>query len=381
MTTAAPRAEATTRPRAWWRPRRPRWPGIVLAVALLGAPILYTPYVTTEIVTRSLILGLAAATVAFLYSYAGVLSLAQVGVFGTAGFLYGNFVTHGETKGLNLGWNPWLAFVVAVLLATAVAFLFGLVAARSAGIYYMMITLVFAVIVNYFFGQVTTLSGFGGISNLDSYVPWPVGSAGAHPFRLYYAVLLLVALGYGAMRAILRTPFGLAAQGIRDDPVRMASLGYNVPLHRTLVFTFTGLIAAVAGVMFTWWNGHIDPATVGLGASLDLIVMAVIGGIAQLGGAFLGALAFVATDNYVRDIASLSDRFHTVIGLVFLLIVVASPGGLLGLWAKAWERRPATLRRNRTGTGTHTPVAVDPRHRPEQGSREGRGAEHVHGRQ
>ena len=99
--------------------------------ALLGAPILYTQYVTTEILTRSLILGLAAATVAFLYSYAGVLSLAQIGVFGTAGFLYGNFVTHGETKGLNLGWNPWLAFLVAVLIATAVAFVFGLVAARS----------------------------------------------------------------------------------------------------------------------------------------------------------------------------------------------------------------------------------------------------------
>jgi branched-chain amino acid transport system permease protein len=207
----------------------------------------------------------------------------------------------------------------------------------------MMITLVFAVIVNYFFGQVTLLSGFGGISNIDSYLPWPLGTPGANPFRLYYAVLAVSAVALLGMRALLRTPFGLATQGVRDDPVRMASLGFNVTVHRTMAFTFTGAVAAVAGILFVWWNGHIDPATVGLSASLDLIVVAVIGGIARLHGAWIGALFFVAVENYVRNVAAISDRFHTVIGLVFLLIVVASPGGLLGLWERGLGRlrRPA----------------------------------------
>lgn len=322
-----------------------RWPWAVLltAVVLLAAPVLFTRYFVSVILTHSLILGLLAATVVFLWSYGGVLSLAQVGVFGIAGFLFGNLVTQGETKGLNLGWEPWLALPVAVLAATGVALVFGLVAARSAGIYFMMITLVFAVIVNYFFGQVTLLSGFGGISNIDSYLPWPLGTPGANPFRLYYAALAVSALALLGMRALLRTPFGLATQGVRDDPVRMASLGFDITVHRTMAFTFTGAVAAVAGVLFVWWNGHIDPATVGLSASLDLIVVAVIGGIARLHGAWIGALFFVAAENYVRNVAAVSDRFHTVIGLVFLLIVVASPGGLLGLWERGRGRlrRPA----------------------------------------
>ena len=86
----------------------------------------------------------------------------------------------------------------------------------------------------------------------------------------------------------MRTPFGLTLQGIRDDPVRMGSLGYNVPLHRTLAFAFGGFIAAIGGVLFVWWNGHIAPSTIGLGATIDVLVIAVIGGLYRLEGAWLG---------------------------------------------------------------------------------------------
>ena len=122
-------------------------------------------------------------------------------------------------------------------------------------------------------------------------------------------------LVYALLRYVARTPFGLTLQGIRDDPVRMSSLGYNVTLHRTLAFTFAGFIAAIGGVLFVWWNAQIAPSTIGLNATIDVLVIAVIGGLYRLEGAWLGALVFVLINNYAQDIDLVSERFHTLIGI------------------------------------------------------------------
>jgi branched-chain amino acid transport system permease protein len=306
---------------------------VVLVIAALG-PAIFNDYWVSFILTQSFLLGIAAASLIFLSAYGGMVSLGQTSIFGIAGFALGNLVTTGETKGLNLGWNPWLAALLAIVIATAAAFLIGAVSSRSVGIYFLMLTLVFSVIANYFFGQVTLVSGFGGISNIDSHTPGLIGRPDAHPNRLYYAALIVAFAVYLLMRFLLRTPFGFALQGVRDDPVRMGSLGYNVPLHRMLAFTFAGFVAALAGVLYVWWNGHIDPQTIGLGAVLNLLIIAVIGGLFRLEGAWLGALAFIVINNYVRDveIPGLKGTFNTIIGAIFLVIVLLSPGGLMGMW-------------------------------------------------
>ncbi len=177
-----------------------------------------------SILTQTFLIGIAAASLIFLSAYGGMISLAQVAMYGIAGFALGNMVTQGESKGLNLGWDPWLSVVLAILITVAIGLIFGAVAARSLGIYFLMITLTYAVIVNYFFGQVTQLSGFSGISGIAKYAPDLVGG-GSDPDRLYYTALILAVLVYVLIRFILRTPFGLALQGIRDDPIRMSSLG------------------------------------------------------------------------------------------------------------------------------------------------------------
>ena len=137
---------------------------------------------------------------------------------------------------------------------------------RSLGIYFLMITLTFSVIANLFFGQVTTFSGFGGISGIPDPELHRQPRVGI-PIGLYYrqrwSLALLV---YAVLRYVARTPFGLTLQGIRDDPVRMSSLGYNVALHRTLAFGFMSVVAAIAGILFAWWNGHVDPVTIGIWA-------------------------------------------------------------------------------------------------------------------
>jgi branched-chain amino acid transport system permease protein len=198
------------------------------------------------------------------------------------------------------------------------------------------------------FGQVTNISGFGGISG----IPIPSWfNRTTHPDRLYF-VTLAVALGvYALLRYVARTPFGLTLQGIRDDPVRMSSLGYRVGLHRTLAFGFAGFIAALGGILFVWWNAQIAPSTISLSATIDVLIIAVVGGLYRLEGAWLGALIFVVINNYAQDIGFIGDRFHTVIGLVFLVIVLVSPAGAIGLWEKA-----VTPRRRR-GTEAEDAVA------------------------
>ena len=306
--------------------------GVSVLVVAAIAPLILSGYWVGNLLTNALILGIVAASLIFLSAYGGMVSLAQVSVYGVAGFVVGNATTNGNTKGLNLGWSPWWGIVVGLLIAVVMALLFGGLANRSVGIYFLMITLTYSVIANLFFGQVTDVSGFGGISGIPA--PSAIGNVDNHTNRLYYVTLAAAMAVYALLRYIVRTPFGLTLQGVRDDPVRMASLGYNVPLHRTIAFAFSGFIAAIAGVIFVWWNGHIDPASIDLGATIDLLVIAVIGGLYRLEGAWVGALFFVIINNYSQRIGFIGPRFHTLIGAIFLVIVLVSPGGLVGLWER-----------------------------------------------
>jgi branched-chain amino acid transport system permease protein len=310
--------------------------GLAFVAVAAFAPLIFSEYWVATLLTQVMFLGIVAASLIFLSAYGGMVSLAQVAIYGIAGFALGNLTTNGNTKGLNLGWAEAPGIVVAIGVAVLVALVFGALASRSYGIYFLMITLVFSVIANLFFGQVTSLSGFGGISG----IPIPdFLSRTAHPDRLYLGTLAIALIVYVVLRYIARTPFGLTLQGIRDDPVRMSSLGFNIALHRTLAFVFAGFIAAIGGILFVWWNAQIAPSTIGLGATIDVLVVAVIGGLYRLEGAWLGALVFVLINNYAQDVSFIGDRFHTLIGVIFLIIVLVSPNGLIGLWEKATSAR------------------------------------------
>ncbi len=305
---------------------------------LLVLPVFGTDFFIDFVMTRTMMLGLAASSLIFLAAYGGMVSLAQWLIFGVAGFAVGNVVAE-SGRGLRLGWHPWVGVVIALVVAALVSLLLGALSSRSTGIYFLMLTLTYAVIGFFFFGQVTTFSGFGGMTGID-----PPGFFTGHPKRLYYAGVVLSALAYWGFRAIGGTPFGLALQGVRYDPVRMASLGFNVPIHRMLAFTLAGFVAGLAGVLNIWWNGQIDPTSISIGPTLDLLIIAVIGGIIHLEGAWLGAFVVVAANIYLRDIPLVDsiggvigdrvlaeERFNTVVGLLLVLIMVASPDGLAGV--------------------------------------------------
>ncbi len=326
--------------------------GIVALLAALAAPLYLSGYWVGTLLTQMLFLGIVAASLIFLSAYAGMVSLAQVAVYGIAGFVVGNATTNGNTKGLNLGWNPWWGVVAAILIAVGIGLLFGALASRSVGIYFLMITLTYSVIANLSFGQVTDVSGFGGISGIPT--PRLIGNVAAHQNRLYYVSLGAALAVYALLRYIVRTPFGMTLQGVRDDPIRMSSLGYNVVAHRTLAFGFASFIAAIGGVLFVWWNGHIDPASIDLSATIDVLVIAVVGGLYRIEGAWVGALFFVIINNYSQQISFIGPRFNTLIGAIFLVVILVSPGGLVGLWERTVD---FLLGRRRPPSG-RTPIEV-----------------------
>lgn len=342
--------------------------GIGVLVLLAAGPAVFNDYWVSTILTQTLFFGIAASSLIFLYAYGGMISLAQTALMGISAYLLGNMVTQrvpgGETKGLTLGWDPTLALVLAIVITTVIGLIFGAVASRSLGIYFLMLTLTYAVIANYFFGQVTQFGGFSPIAGINQYTPGFVGDILDHPDKLYYIALGTALAVYAVTRYLARTPFGLSLQGIRDDPVRMASLGFTVPLHRTLAFGYAAFVASLAGILLVWWDGQIAPGNIGIGATIELLVMCVIGGLARIEGAWLGAFAFIVINNYVRDVELpvVGGSFNTIIGLIFLVIVLVSPDGLMGIWDRLWR----TLRRG--GGGRSEPAAVGASTATEAGS-------------
>jgi branched-chain amino acid transport system permease protein len=342
----------------------------VAALVLLAAgPAIFNDYWVSTILTETFLFGIAAASLVFLFAYGGMISLAQTALMGIAAYMLGNMVTQsgpgGETKGLTLGWDPTLALVLALLCTTLIGLVFGAVAARSVGIYFLMLTLTYGVIANYFFGQVTQFGGFSPIAGINQYTPGFVGDLVGHPDKLYYIAFGTAVVVYVAMRYIVRTPFGLSLQGLRDDPVRMTSLGYNVPLHRTIAFGFAAFVAALSGILLVWWDGQIAPGNIGLGATIELLVICVIGGLARIEGAWVGAFAFIVINNYVRDVELpvVGGSFNTIIGLIFLAVVIVSPDGLMGLWDRLWRvsgRRGGGTPELASVTQPTTPEVISP---------------------
>ncbi|MSO47242.1 MAG: branched-chain amino acid ABC transporter permease [Thermoleophilia bacterium] len=356
------------------RPRRPPvWPlweaglisarlhwligiGIVIVAAVL--PFVFSNFTTSQILTRALILGLAAASLIFLASLGGWVSLAQLGLYGVAGFTVGNLVqADGGAKVFAM--DIWLASLLALVVTVLVGLLIGVIASRSEGIYFLMITLAFGVIIKLLFEKATDLSGFGGINQIIQ--PAVLGSAQLDPERIYWVCLAICVLVYLGIRYFAHTPFGLAFQGIRDNTPRMRALGYNVTLIRTVAFGIAAFIAGLAGVLNVWWNTQISPGTIDIGPVIFLLMIAIIGGLYRIEGAWVGALIYVILDNRLRSVDLVGERVATALGIVFLLIVLLSPGGVMGIYkslASRWRRSRSESGAARDGDGTAAPTVA-----------------------
>jgi branched-chain amino acid transport system permease protein len=312
----------------------------LVALFLLVLPAFGSNFVLIEIFGWAMILGMIALSLQFLAGYGGMVSLVQMTVAGCAGYMVAIFGTSVMTD-ISLGWPWWVGVPLAIIIAVIFGTLSGVLSVRTEGIYTIMITLAIASAFYYFTLQnYSIFNGFSGFNAVRTPVVFGVDWRSPVPF--YYLILFWAVLAYLVVVYVARSPFGLALQGVRDNPRRMAALGFNVRAHRIAAYAFAALIAAVAGVLLVWHGGQISPGTAGVGPVIDILIIAVAGGLSRPIGAFIGAIIYVMLRTFALDalvaVGLDGKRFQLLIGLGFLALILFSPDGILGMWARFRNR-------------------------------------------
>jgi len=163
-------------------------------------------------------------------------------------------------------------------------------------------------------------------------------------WQYYYFALAVFVVCAVALWLIVRSPFGLTLRGIRESESRMRTLGYNVTLHKLLAFILSGFFAGVSGLLYAWQNHFISPTAVHIAASTEGILMVVLGGAGTLLGPVLGATVIVLVKNLLSIYVA---RWPTVLGLIFIVVVLFAQEGILGAIRRVRAPRPGTARLER----------------------------------
>jgi branched-chain amino acid transport system permease protein len=301
---------------------------LLVAAFLLVYPLIASDFWIVQIGAQTFFLGLIALSLTLLAGYGGMVSLAQLATAGVAGYMVAIFGQNSANLGLDWPW--WVVIPLALAIAVLFATLVGALSVRTEGIYTIMITLAISVAFFYFCQQnYSIFNGFKGYAGIAP--PHVFGVDWRAPVPFYFLALGLGAFGYFGVLWLSRSTFGIALQAVRDNPRRMAALGFNVRAHRIAAYAVAGLLAGLGGLLLVWYNGRISPGTIGVGGAINILVIAILGGLRRPIGPFIGALFFVLLDNFAIDLID-RERFNLVIGIAFLAVVLFSPDGVLGLW-------------------------------------------------
>jgi branched-chain amino acid transport system permease protein len=197
---------------------------------------------------------------------------------------------------------------------------------RTRGVYFILITIALGYII---WGAVYRWASFTGGDNGITNVPPPsVGGVTIASQTAYYyfvlAVVLLCALGY---RILVASPFGLSLRGIKASESRMRSLGYRTTLHLYAAFLISGALASLAGVLYVYYNRFINPVAASFQISVEVSLMAIVGGSGTIIGPFLGSGIVLGLRNWVSSFF----EFHAAImGIVFIATILWAPHGIVG---------------------------------------------------
>jgi branched-chain amino acid transport system permease protein len=294
-----------------------------LSVAILMALILLPLYASQYTITtfiRIIYFGFLAVSTGFLIGQGGMVSLTQAAFFGIAGYGIGLL---GYERGVPFP----LADVLSIGIVLVFASIFGLIANRTQKIVFLMITLAFGQVVFAFALQNTTLlHGWAGIRGIRPFVIMGIDFNKTGNF--YWAALTLFGLGQYFLWRIVNSPFGLALNGTRENSQRMAALGYPVYWIRVVAFLISAVYAGLGGILATYNTGVITPTTMQLSRTIWVLLMVILGGASYFWGPIVGTVVAVWLDVLVSQV---TERYNTVIGIIFVLTVLFSPTGILGI--------------------------------------------------
>ena len=299
-------------------------------LAAIWALLLLAPYWMpplggyTALGTRVLVLALAAMSVNFLLGFTGVLSFGHAAYFGLGAYGAGLALKH-------LTSSTPLSILAGMLLGGLAGAILGALIVRRRGVYFAMVTIAFGQVFYYIAFQWSSLTG--GDDGLRGFSRQPLDFGAfsidilSNDTAFYYFVLFFFALVTGAMALILRSPFGRTMLAIRENERRARFLGIAVERHIWIAFTLSCFFAGVAGALYALTNNFADPRGLHYSQSGDFVMMAVMGGMRTFWGPLLGAVVFVVLQDYL---SSLTVNWMFFIGLMFVLVVLFFPRGLLG---------------------------------------------------
>ncbi len=297
---------------------------LVAIIAVMALMPTFLPTYHVSVLTQILIFGVFAMSIDILAGYAGRTSLGHGAIFGTATYVVLYTVTQ---YGLPL----WAAIIISVLAATVLAAIFAALAIRTTGVYFLLLTLALGMIVWGICLRWSVVTG--GENGIRGDIrPVEIGDA----LSFYYVTLVCTVVLTFAMWRFIRSPFGLTLSGIRDSAGRMRSLGYDVSLHLFLGFVMSGFFAGLAGALYALFNNFVSPSTVALTQSVTGLLMAIVGGVGTLFGALIGSFVMITLENFV---SYYTQRWPTVLGLVFIFTMIFAPAGVLGTIRALRSRR------------------------------------------
>lgn len=302
---------------------------LAAALAVLAALPLWaggTFYI--NIGSQILLYAVFALGINILVGYAGLVSLGHAGLLGIAAYTAARLLKGGH--------GHLAAVALALALTLAAAALFATLALRGSGsgIGFVMITLAIGQIVwGVAYRWISITNGDNGIS--IGARPSPLGLSLASPALFYWATLVVFLAALGSMAILVASPFGASLRGTRDQPRRMAALGYHVWMIRFLAFLLSGLWSGVAGLLFLYYNQFVSPQAVALTASAEALLMVISGGSGTLLGPVVGAALVVVMKNVA---SAYIERWNFVLGAIFVAIVVFMPEGLVPGATRLWRR-------------------------------------------
>jgi branched-chain amino acid transport system permease protein len=291
---------------------------VVVWLLLLSAPYwlpLTGGYV--ELGSRVLILGLAAMSLNFLLGYTGVLSFGHAAYFGLGAYGAAMMMKYMVDS------TP-LAIVFGVLVGTVAAAIIGPFIARLRGVYFAMCTIAFGQVFYFIAFQWRDVTG--GDDGLSAWHREPLHFGFAtldilnNNKAFYYMALAFFAAAVGIMAFILRSPFGRTLLAIRENERRARFLGIPVDRHIWLV--------SLAGALYALLNDFVDPRALRWDQSGNFVIMAVLGGMRSFWGPLLGAAIFIVLADYI---SSHTENWMSFVGLIFVLVVLYFPRGVLGM--------------------------------------------------